>query len=146
MNKHPSIIKIINTDYIAFIAFLFPVVIWIFYFVLMLTNKINLTDWELLSVYAVITFIAVITLVWRIHLFNTIFDDGIEALATISNVSFFRDRGRIEYIYLFQGQKYSSGIAVRKTKHTSAVNSGQPAVIMIDRNLPKRAIIRDLFL
>lgn len=146
MNKHPSIIKIINTDYIALIAILFPVVTWIFYFVLMFSKKINPTDWKLLTIYAVITFIALIILVWRIHLLNTIFDDGIEALATISNVSFFRDRGRIEYIYHFQGQKYSSGIAVRKTKHTSAVNPGQQAVVMVDRNQPKRAFLRDLFL
>ena len=146
MKEHPSLLKILKIDYLAFLGLWFPIIIWAIYIVLLLLNKTNPSDTGLLIAYAVITVLGILVLGWRIQLYYSVFDDGIEAMATISNISFFRDRGRIDYAYLFQGQKFMSGNAVMKTKETRSIQIGDQVVLVVDRNHPKRAFIRDLFL
>jgi hypothetical protein len=90
--------------------------------------------------------VAIVILAWRIRLFYSIFDGGIEAPATISNIMFFRDRGRVDYIYTIQGEKFSSGNAIHKVKQTRSLQVGEQVIVMVDRNNLKRAFIRDLYM
>lgn len=146
MNKHPSLIKITTIDYIACLAFLFPVIFWGLYIVLIILEKVTITDFILPIIFSVITIFAFVVLVWRIQVFNTVFDDGLESTATISSISFFRDRGRVDYVYSYQGQKYISGNAILKVKRTQALQIGEQVIVIVDRNNPKRAFIRDLYI
>jgi hypothetical protein len=146
MNRQPSVVKMITIDYASFMAFLFPVVSWGFYIIMLISKNITTTDYSLPAIIGVITIVAIGVLVWRLQILNTIFNDGIEAPATISNISFFRDRGRIDYIYTYQGQKYSRWNAVMKVKRTKVFQIGEPVTVMVDRNNPKRAFIRDLYI
>ena len=146
MNRQPSLLKIITIDYIAFLGWLFPVVMWGIYIALIVLGNIKANDFTLPIIFAVISVVALAILIWRIQVFNTIFSDGIETTATINNVSFFRDRGRVDYVYTYQGQKYVSGNAIHKVKQTLALKVGEQVVLMIDRNNPKRAFIRDLYM
>lgn len=146
MNRQPSLLKIITIDYIAFLGWLFPVVMWGMYVVLIVLGNVKINDLTLPVTFAVITVVALAILIWRIQVFNTVFSDGIESTATINNVSFFRDRGRVDYVYTYQGQKYVSGNAIHKVKQTLALKAGEQVVLMVDRNNPKRAFIRDLYM
>lgn len=146
MNRQPSLLKIITIDYIAFLGWLFPVVMWGIYIALIVLGNIKANDFTLPIIFAVISVVALAILMWRIQVFNTVFSDGIETTATINNVSFFRDRGRVDYVYTYQGQKYVSGNAIHKVKQTLALKAGEQVVLMVDRNNPKRAFIRDLYI
>jgi hypothetical protein len=146
MNKQPSLVKIITIDYAAFVALLFPIITWGIYIVLVVLQKVKTTDFSLLAIYAGITIVAVGVMGWRIQVFNSVFNDDIEVPAIISNVFFFRDRGRIDYVYTHQGQKYASGNAVHKVKQTRSLLVGEQVIVMVDRNNPKRAYIRNLYL
>lgn len=145
MNRQPSLLKIITIDYIAFLGWLFPVVMWGIYIALIVLGNIKANDFTLPIIFAVISVVALAILMWRIQVFNTVFSDGIETTATINNVSFFRDRGRVDYVHTYQGQKYVSGNAIHKVKQTLALKVGEQVVLMVDRNNPKRAFIRDLY-
>jgi hypothetical protein len=146
MNRQPSLLKIITIDYAALLGWLFPVVMWGMYVVLIVLGNVKTNDFTLPVIFAVITVVALAILIWRIQVFNTIFSDGIETTATINNVSFFRDRGRVDYVYTHQGQKYASGNAIHKVKQTLALKVGEQVVLIVDRNNPKRAFIRDLYM
>ena len=146
MNRQPSLLKIITIDYIAFLGWLFPVVMWGMYVVLIVLGNVKINDFTLPVIFAVISVVALAILIWRIQVFNTVFSDGIESIATINNVSFFRDRGRVDYVYTYQGQKYVSGNAIHKVKQTLALKVGEQVVLMVDRNNPKRAFVRDLYM
>ena len=145
MNRQPSLLKIITIDYIAFLGWLFPVVMWGIYIALIVLGNIKANDFTLPIIFAVISVVALAILMWRIQVFNTVFSDGIETTATINNVSFFRDRGRVDYVHTYQGQKYVSGNAIHKVKQTLALKVGEQVVLMVDRNNPKRAFIRNLY-
>ena len=146
MTRQPSLLKIVTIDYVAFLGWLFPVVMWGMYVVFIVLGNVKTNDFTLPIILAVITVVALAILIWRIQVFNTIFSDGIETIATINNVSFFRDRGRVDYVYTHQGQKYASGNPIQKVKQTLALKVGEQVVLMVDRNNPKRAFIRDLYM
>jgi hypothetical protein len=145
MNKQPSLIKILTIDYAAFLGWLVPVAMWGLYIGLVIFENVESDDFTLPMIFAAITIVALVVLVWRIQVFNTVFNDGIEATATISNVSFFRDRGRVDYVYTHQGQKYAGGNAILKVRQTRALQVGEQVIVVIDRNNPRRAFIRDLY-
>ena len=145
MNKQPSLIKILTIDYAAFLAVLFPIIMWGLYIVLVILEEVKLTDLVLPVTFALITVVSIGVIGWRVRTINTVFSDGMEATAAISNVSFFRDRGRVDYVYTYQGQKYVSGNAIHKVKQTLALRGGAQVVLMVDRNNPRRAFIRDLY-
>ncbi len=146
MVKRPSILKIILIDYVALLATLFPIVMWGMYMLLVILKNIQPLDMTFLVINSVTTFVSLVVLIWRIRLYFALFSDGLEATATISNVSFFRDRGRVDYIFNYQGQKYASGNAVHKVKQTENLKVGDEVIVIIDRNNPKRACIRDLYM
>ena len=145
MIRHPSFFRVVTTDYTAFSAFIFPLAIGAFYLFLSLTEE-NPVDLTVPIIFGVSAVIALIVLFWRIQLFNTIFSDGMTATATINKIWFFRDRGRINYSYFYQGQNYSSGNVVMKIKKTKQLQMGDQVPVMINRNNPKQAFIRDLYL
>lgn len=146
MHRQPALIKILTTDYAAAAGALFPVVSWLMYLAFIIFGEASPSDLMLPAIFGAITVVALGVLFWRIRLFNTIFSDGVEVRATISNVFFFRDRGRVDYIYTHNGQKYTSGNAVMKTKRTKALQVGDEVIVMIDSSNPKRAYLRDLYL
>jgi hypothetical protein len=147
MDKKPSIKKIIIVDYAAFMAFLFPIIMWGMYIVLSVLNKEPIpTKFSLPIIFGIITLGAIIVLIWRIQLINNVFSDGIESMATMDKVFFYRDRGRLDYIYVYMGEKFRSSNAVQKCKYTRGIEIGSQMVVMVDRNHPKRAFIRDLYM
>ena len=146
MNKQPSLFKIIMIDYMAFVGAIVPVSLWGLYLFLLLTKREDLSNLSIPIIFGAITVLALILLVWRVILINNVFTDGIEANATISRIFFFRDRGKIECIYPYLGEKYISSNRVLKFKFTKALKSGMEVVVVVDRNNPKRAFIRDLYL
>jgi low affinity Fe/Cu permease len=146
MEKRPSLIKIITVDYAAFLAFIFPIVMWGMYIVLrVLDNEPKPSLFSLPVIFGIITIVAIIVVVWRIQLINSVFSDGIESMAKLDNVFFYRDRGKLEYIYIYMGEKYRSSNAVQKCKYTRDLQIGSEMVVMVDRNHPKRAYLRDLY-
>lgn len=142
--KRPSIFRVIQVDYLAFIASIAFTFFWIFYFYDMLVAKNvvpNLLYWVL-----AVTVISIAVLVWRYVSILVFYGMGIEIKAIVNSVSFFRDRGKIAYIYTYQGQKYLSGNSVMKTKRTKMYKVGDKIDVLLDRNNPKRAVIKDLYL
>ena len=146
MDKRPSIFKIIIIDYAAFTAALFPIVMWGIYLMLLAMQEIQITNLAYPAIAAGITFVSILVLIWKIRQISMLFEDGLEVPATISNVFFFRDRGRVDYTFTYNGQKYITGNALHKVKQTSELRVGDSVTVLIDRNNPKRACIRDLYL
>lgn len=143
MNKELSLIRVIQTDYIASLSVLFPIVFWIFIVVLLVMEKE--VAFLFLMIALVISVIALIVLLWRINIFQSIFDDGLETPAIVNDISFFRGRGHVTYVYTFQGPKYYSSNFIQKTKRAQALVAGDQVILVVDRNNPQRAFIRDLY-
>ena len=143
-NKKPSLFRIISIDYLSLLSVLFPVVFWIYSAYCFFTQDDSLQLFVLLSIG--LSVVGIPLLFWRYRLISAVFDDGVETQGTITGIRFFRGRGRVDYAYSFQGQKYVSGNSVNRTKSTRALRDGQQVTILIDRNDPKRAFVKEIYL
>ncbi len=144
--KLPSLVRIITTDYASFLGFAFPIVAWLFYLLLAVSQKLGSISSSVPLIFAAITLAAAGVLAWRIRLVRSIFNDGMETPGVISHAAFFRDRGRIEYTYPVQDLMFRSGNAVMKVKRTRALQPGDRVTVVADPNNPRRALLRDLYL
>jgi hypothetical protein len=142
-DKQPSILKIIWMDFWAMISTIFVVVSPALYFYLAYTEE-NFSQqpaWILWGLFA----LAIFGLASRCISIFSLFNGGLEARATISEIGFFRDRGFIKYVYSFQGQKYASQMRVMKNRTTTSYQIGDEVNVIVDRENPRKSIIRDLF-
>lgn len=145
MTVTASLRKIMLTDYAAFLAALFPVGMWVVYLVLGALGRLDPTDPVFPALSGLVTLAGLGMLAWRVRLIAGVINTGMTTEATISQITFFRDRGRITYLYTFQGQKLVSGNAVMRTGPTTALKVGQVVTVAVDPNQPKRAFIRALY-
>ena len=146
MNRQPSIKKILMIDYSTFIGWLFPAILWAGYSISEFVGKSQSEDSTFLLISTPISIIGLVVVIWRIQMILSVFNERFEVTATISNFTFYRDRARVSYIYTFQGKKYVGSNVIHKTRRTDFLNIGDQTFVMVDRNHPKRAFIRDLYL
>jgi hypothetical protein len=151
----PSVARIIQSDYIAMIAALAPIVMLGLYIALNVFGSLPGRRGQTLEAGETGPFflvaglaalvIGVAVIVWRLRTFEAVFAAGVEVTGEITNLSFHRDRGRIEYIYSYEGQEYSGGNAIMKNSRTTTLQPGTPIVLVVDRANPRKALIRDLY-
>lgn len=155
--QQPSVWRIISVDYAALLAILFPGVTWGGYvgFALFFAdssdrgwdpllgdNGLPFWFWFALAE----TVLSIPTLMWRVTRIRGILACGEEAPGEVLSVSFYRDRGRIEYTYSYHGQEHRNWNAVHKTARTTALQQGQKITVAVDPQGPKRAVIKDLYI
>jgi hypothetical protein len=153
----PSIVRIIQSDYLALIGVLFPVVALILYICVAYFgffpgfrghDPILGTEGAPLFFYLFIVGMAIgVPLeIWRIRSIQKIFSKSVEVIGQVTNISFYRDRGRVEYSYRYQDQAYSGGNAIMKTGKTKQLHPGSQVALLVNPDEPKRALIRDLYI
>ena len=141
--KRPSILRVIQIDYWAFIAAVFTVLFWVFYLYDTFIRKNEAANY--LYWLIGVTFVCLAVILWRYASILSIYGAGLEAKAVVSGAGFFRDRGYISFIYTYQGQKYQSRVSVMRTKRTARFQVGDEIDVLVDRDNPKRAVIRNLY-
>ena len=147
----PSFIQVIWSDYTAFLATFTPIVIWI-------VCLAWLPDWRgngpaisssLVSIFLLVafngTFIGLGFLFQRFLLVRRALLKGKQVRGKISEVALIRDRGRVEYIYIYQHKEYRSSVSIHRNQRTKALRKGEQVVLFVDPRRPRIAFIRDLY-
>lgn len=139
----PSLRRIIESDYVAYMCFILPVFFWIFYAGLLFFRNSSAGIIYYVSIAASV--VGVPLLLWRIWLINVIFNNGVEIAGEISDVWFYRDRGHVKYEYPFEGHPHTSRTTLHRIKRTRSLSPGDQVTLIVDRNKPGRALIRDFY-
>ena len=142
-DKQPSILKIIWIDYWAFVfavVCLMAVGMYL-YDTFFHTSPIQKFLWSAVGVLV----LGLLGLAGRYVSIVSLYNSGLETKATVSEVGFFRDRGYIKYIYPYENRKYASHMTVMKNKTTTRYRMGNEVVVIVDRENPKKSMIKDLF-
>ncbi len=147
----PSLVRIFWTDYLAFFFSLVPVSAWVIYFAW-------IPDWKgdgsvippraapfymILAIVATLTSLAVFA--WRLWLIYSVFKHGANVKGKITSVFIKRDRGRVEYTYIFDRKEYQTGVEIHRNERTKALKEGEHVDLLVDCSNPKRAFIRHLY-
>ena len=143
-SQRPSLIRVISTDYPSFLSVMFPIVFGGFsiYFFFAGNEAVRL----FLPLAIIVTVIGVPTLVQRYRAISSVFAEGVQAQGVVTGLSFFRGRGNIQYSYTFEGEKQTSSNAINKNSRTRKLRVGEAVTVIVDRNNPKRAFIREIYL
>lgn len=141
--KRPSILRIILTNYVAFIAVLSPVLLWsVFLFEHFQGDRLTTSDLLGLGGFSLV---GLVLALWKIFTISTIINYGQEAKATIHSSGFYRSRGRIKFVYTYQGEKYMTQNTVMSNKLTRSYANGDQASIFVNPNNPKNAVLKDIY-
>lgn len=149
-----SIHRVLTVDYCSFLCLVVPVVFaGLFLFLYAIAHFVPFGRITPDSVFVEICryqsiaaiLLAIPILVWRLRIFTRVFGGGENVSALITNVVLHRDRGWVNYTYLFKGQKYQSGNAVHRTRRVNMLLPGHETVLVVDSANPKRAFIKDLY-
>ena len=143
-DKHPSLLKIIWIDFWAFVsAIICLIAIGMYVYETFLSrNATQSITW----VAAALLSLSLFGVALRYISIVTLYNSGLEAKATVSEVGFFRDRGYIKYIYPYENKKYASHMKVMKNGTTTRYQVGNEIDVIVDRENPKKSLIKDLFL
>ena len=142
--RSPSLPRVISTDYPSFLSVLFPIVFGGFSLYFFFTGNDALRLFLPLAIGAAL--VGVPVLVQRYGTISSVFENGTEAKGVVTGLSFFRGRGRVQYSYTFQGEKQTSDNAINKNGRTRKLRVGQTVTVLVDRNNPKQAFIREIYL
>jgi hypothetical protein len=143
-SRRPSLLRVISTDYSSFLSVLFPIVFGGFSIYFFFSRNDAFQLFLLLAMG--VSIIGVPVLVQRYRVISSVFENGLEAKGVLTGLSFFRGRGRVQYSYTFQGEKQTSDNAINKNGRTRKLRVGQTVTVLVDRNNPKRAFIREIYL
>ena len=144
VEKSLSLLKIIRTDYWAFLLAMFSVIFPAIYIYDYLRSGEFIPNFNLISIGFL--GLSVFGLISRCISIITIFNSGWEVKATVSEIGFFRGRGYIKYIFPFQNGRYVGVMNVMKNKATSQFRVGDEVIVIVSRDDPKKSFIRDLFI
>ena len=142
-DKQPSILKIIRIDYWAFVCTIFAIITPGFYLYDRFSGGAFVPNFEWITL-GLLT-LALFGLASRYISIVSLYNSGLEVRATVSDIGFFRDRGYIKYIYTFENRKYASQMTVMKNRVTTSYRIGNEIDVIVDRENPKKSLIRDLF-
>lgn len=141
----PSIARIFWTDYLTALSAIAILIAVGFFLFDQFVQSLALSR-EFPFFVGAVCVIGIAIIIWRIRLISSAFEFGWSVEGDIVAVSFFRDRGLVSYIYTVQGERYQARNAVMKHRITKSLYRGQKVVIMANRDNPKIAFIRDIYI
>lgn len=153
--KAPNIFKIVKNDYITALCVIFPFVLFTISSITYYTGYLpdrrgNLMEVESLAPLFLYIGIALLVLgIWisvtRIKIIIDTFNKGIVIQGEITCAEYFKDRGRIEFKYRFDGIERKKGMGIMQSKTTKGLQTGEIIDIIIDKRNPDRAFILQFF-
>lgn len=150
--RKPSLKKILLNDALAFILATAGVVFLIFALFMVLipmerpaAGQGPMAGYGGVLLSSGISLMAMGLLARRIAYFKKVLLLGPRVRAAITDLGFFRDRGRIAFSYLFQGKELTNRALVMKNAETRAFAVGEAVDAAVDPENPGRALLVDLY-
>jgi hypothetical protein len=137
-----SIFSITYHDYVSGYALAGPFIFWFMYFIFGISS--DNSNFKLVCI--IFTIVAIPLLFWRLYFFKTLYRRGVEVTGNITYVGVHSRGNRLEYEYMFQGEKYLRGNAIaRGALKGSNYNVGDDVSLVVDPLKPKNAVIKDIY-
>ncbi|PKK99223.1 MAG: hypothetical protein CVV57_03400 [Tenericutes bacterium HGW-Tenericutes-2] len=133
--------KSIWNDYILMITTTIPVIFIGFIIFFIFINE----DKNLILIFGILAALFAALFFIRIKYIKSFLNDTYTIQGIIINVGFFKDRGRIDYVYEKDNNRYIHGQAVMKNKYTKKLQKGQVIDLLIKKNVKNKTMILDLY-
>lgn len=144
-NNKPTLWRIFQTDYPTAVSGTLILVLWGFFVFFRIVQPTGVAE-LLFYVSIVVTVAGAAVLAWRIRLIQSTFENGVEVDGSVLAIRFYRDRGYVSYAYDVNGERIQSSNAIAKYRTTEQLKAGQKVRVVADRNNPKIAFIKNIYL
>ncbi len=156
-NSKPSFLRVIQSDYLALLGLLFPAVFFVMYIAVAYfgyfpglrgRDPIQGTEGAPIFLYGFIigAIIGIPLSLWRYKRIQTIFLNGITLVGKIEGVFWYRDRGSIDISYQYEGKSFLKPNPIMKNARTRAFTKGMDVAVVVNKDDPNQAVIRDLYI
>jgi hypothetical protein len=142
--KRPTIIRILDSDYTAALALMAPFILWLLFWLLSIMQIVDLQIPRYLAI--LLTVASLLLAAWRCWMISQIFANGVETTGEVKHIWFYRDRGRLMLTFNWEGKAVIKNSTIPKNKFTEGLTEGQALTLLVARDQPKRAFVRDLYL
>lgn len=112
---------------------------------LLLIYSIFINDKQMIMGLLCLEIIFVILWVIRLRYIASYFKNSFECTGVIADIMFYKDRGRVTYVYQIEDTVFKKGMAIMKTKQTKTFHKGQEVSLLIKKDTHKKAIIKSLY-
>ena len=143
MRRVPGVVSVFKADYTFMLGLVVPAVGWGLYLgALMLKPG---TEGMFLAVALAFSVFGLPGAWLRWRAVRKLFRQGQECQGEVVSVWLSRDRGRVEFLYQFQGQELQSGMALHRSAAAEALALGQSVQLLVDPDNPRLAVLPQLF-
>lgn len=133
----------LNNDFNLTVAFIVPLVLWLFF---LLSRVCGGTGPSVLIVAIAGTVLSPLLTWFQLRKLRAAFESGIEVPGELARVYLHQDRGRLDFTFTLNDQKYSGSAAIHKNNLTRDFTVGQPVTVIVDLEKPERALLADLYI
>jgi hypothetical protein len=135
----PSILAMVRSDRSILVAFVVSLVAWIAYVLVRET-------YEPLALYLalLITAVSLLIVIWRYLARRALLRRGVQVPGRIVDIGFDGVKGRVDYAYEYEDEACTGCCPLRRTRHTRALEPGDPVLILVDPHKPGRAELYSL--
>lgn len=144
IEQRPSIFRIIWMDPAAFMSSIFAIFFPAYIAYDFLRGETH--NQTSLLFFGGIILVALAILAWRLITIYNLFDGAQEATATITNLTAYRNRGRVTYVFMYQNQKYINSNAIMIRGKVRDLQIGEQKIALVNPDKPKISILKDLYL
>lgn len=138
--KNVSLSRAMKHDYTLYVALL-TIIVSVF------VNIINYAfqGAEILYPFLAITTLGIILFIVRYKMIKTIFNNARLAEGVVTQISFFKSRGRITVSYFIEDEEYNYSGAIVRTSETKNIRVNDPLNLIVDTRNLNKALLVDLY-
>ncbi len=138
--KKFSLFNAIKHDYALLGAIIFSVML----FGLSIYDSMRFNV-SLLNLFTAISVIFLLLGISRIFVIHSYFSNYEIIEGMIVKIRFYKDRGRVTFVYLIDGVAYQRGLAIMKTKLTKEFYEKHKIEVIVKKSNPKKSLIAILY-
>ena len=137
-----DILLVLKRDYLTSLLLLSPLALWAAVFI----RNIGGHDIRYYLIAAVAGSVVLIAGgLLRIGTIMSLAENGAEVKASINQIIMRRNKGRVEYTYVYGGERYEASIAFRSRDPLKDVQRGTNLPALVDPGKPQRSILPGVF-
>jgi hypothetical protein len=137
-----DILLVLKRDYLTSLFLLSPLALWGAVFIRNIGGH-DITAYLIAAIAGTVLLVG--TGLLRLGTIMSLQDTGAEVTASINQIIMRRNKGRIEFTYVYDGERYEASVAFRSRDPLKDVQRGTNLLALVDPQKPTRAILPGVF-
>ncbi len=137
-----DILLVLKRDYLTTLFLLSPLALWAAVFIRNVGGH-DIRNYLIAAVAGTVLLVGGGLL--RLGTIMSLAESGVEVTASINQIIMRRNKGRIEFTYVYNGEREEASMAFRSRDPLKDVQRGTNLTALVDPNNPRRAILPALF-